>query len=54
MKNEKKKDFDAVKMMREIRDKLVEEYSSNPQKEENDLNQIRKKYNIQQQRRKSA
>ena len=47
MKNEtKNKTFDAVAMMREIRDKLSQEYLENPDKEEKDLAQIRKKYGI--------
>jgi hypothetical protein len=43
MKN-KEKTFDAVKMMRDIRNKLHEEYKKNPQKREDDLERIRKKY----------
>ncbi len=39
------KNLDSVKMMRKIREKLSELYK-NPQIEEKDLNQIRKKYNI--------
>ena len=46
MKNKKDKKFDAVQMMREIRDKLVNEYSANLKKEEQDLFRIRKKYGI--------
>jgi len=42
MKTEK--DFDAVKMMREIRQKRHEEYKSNPQLREQRLSEIRKKY----------
>jgi hypothetical protein len=45
--NSKKKSFDAVTMMREIRDTLSKEYLENPDKEERDLAQIRKKYGIQ-------
>ncbi len=37
-------DFDAVKMMREIRQKRHEEYESNPQLRDERLNEIRKKY----------
>jgi len=44
--NIKEKKFDAVKMMREIRDKLSEQYSDNPKLEEIDLQKIRKKYGI--------
>ncbi|MDY6934681.1 MAG: hypothetical protein SVZ03_10760 [Spirochaetota bacterium] len=47
MKNNiKEKEFDAVKMMREIRDKLTKQYSDNPDLEERDLQKIRKKYGI--------
>ena len=44
--DKKDKKFDAVRMMREIRDKLSSEYSQHPEKEEIDLAKIRKKYNI--------
>jgi hypothetical protein len=40
----KNKEFDAVKMMRDIRDKLHKEYAENPDKRENDLERIREKY----------
>ncbi len=47
MKNKlKEKKIDAVKMMREIRDKLSERYLNNPESEEMDLREIRKKYGI--------
>ena len=46
MKNKKEKKIDAVKMMREIRDKLSEKYSENPGLEKRDLEEIRKKYGI--------
>jgi hypothetical protein len=39
-----KKGFDAVKMMRDIRDKHHEEYESNPELREQRLEAIRKKY----------
>lgn len=39
-----KKDFDAVKMMRDIRDKHHEEYEFNPELREQRLAAIRKKY----------
>lgn len=39
-----KKDFDAVKMMREIRDKLHAEYEKNPALREERLAASRKKY----------
>ena len=38
------KDFDAVKMMREIRKQLHEEYEKNPEKRKIDLERIREKY----------
>jgi hypothetical protein len=38
------KDFDAVKMMREIREKRHTEYEKNPQLREERLAAIRKKY----------
>jgi len=44
--NSNNKSFDAVTMMRQIRDKLSKEYLENPDKEEKDLEQIRKKYGI--------
>jgi len=45
MQNKKKK-FDSVKMMREIRDELSERYLKNPNLEKKDLEKIRKKYGI--------
>ena len=42
MKTEK--DFDAVKMMRDIRKKHHNEYGSNPELREKRLAEIRKKY----------
>ena len=39
-----KKDFDAVKMMRDIRRKHHNEYETNPELRENKLSEIRKKY----------
>ena len=39
-----KKDFDAVKMMRDIRNKHHEEYEKNPELREKRLAEIRKKY----------
>jgi len=39
-----KKDFDAVKMMRDIRKKHHEEYENNPELREKRLAKIRKKY----------
>ncbi|NVM02617.1 MAG: hypothetical protein HWN67_09795 [Candidatus Helarchaeota archaeon] len=43
MKNKK---FDAVAMMREIRNKLSKKYSENPDSEITDLKEIRKKYKL--------
>ena len=40
----KEKDFDAIKMMRDIRNKLHQEYEANPEKRGKDLEKIRKKY----------
>lgn len=40
------KKFDAVKMMRKIRDNLSKKYASNPKLEEKELSEIRKKYNF--------
>ncbi len=51
MKNKKDKDFDAVRMMRDIRKKLAEEYLSDPEKEEQDLKKIRKKCGIKEQQK---
>ncbi len=42
----KDKKFDAVKMMREIRDKLSEIYTKDPEAEKRDLEAIRRKYRI--------
>jgi hypothetical protein len=39
-----KKDFDAVKMMREIREKRNAEYKKNPELRESRLDAIRKMY----------
>lgn len=41
-----KKIFDSVKMMREIRNKLAHKYSNAPELEDEELEQIRKKYKI--------
>jgi len=43
MKNKK---FDAVKMMREIRDKLSRIYNKDPEIEKRELQDIREKYGI--------
>ena len=42
----KDKKFDAIRMMREIRDKLSKRYSKDPKAERRDLQDIRKKYGI--------
>jgi hypothetical protein len=41
-----KKDFDAVKLMRTIREKLHKEYKSNPKLRQKRLEQIHKKYGL--------
>jgi hypothetical protein len=43
MKSKNKK-IDSVKMMRDIRDKLHQEYDKNPEKRKLDLERVRKKY----------
>jgi len=40
------KDFDAVKLMREIREKLHKEYLKNPTLRRKRLEEIRKKYKL--------
>lgn len=42
----KDKKFDAVKMMREIRDRLSQVYTKDPEAEERDLELIKRKYGI--------
>jgi len=42
----KKKKFDSVKMMRDIRDNLTKRYSENPDLEFQDLEKIREKYKL--------
>ena len=44
---QKDKKFDAVRMMREIRDELSRRYSEDPSAEGRDLQEIRKRYGIQ-------
>jgi hypothetical protein len=44
--NKSEKKFDAVKMMREIREKLSEKYWKHPEIMKKDLEEIRKKYNF--------
>jgi len=53
-KSIKTKNFDAVKLMREIRDSLSLKYINNPDAEERDLIRIRNKYGISSQKVKSA
>ena len=40
------KKFDAVKMMRDIRDKMVQRYLKNPELETKELEEIKNKYKI--------
>jgi len=47
----KDKKFDAVRMMREIRDKLSEIYSNDPEAEKRDLQEIRERYGIKESER---
>ncbi len=42
----KTKQFDSVKMMREIREKLRKKYANNPALREKNLQIIRKKYRL--------
>ena len=42
----KDKKIDAVRMMREIRDKLSKRYGEDPEAEKRDLQNIRRKYGI--------
>jgi hypothetical protein len=44
--NKTKKKFDAVAMMRQIRNKLSQKYLENPSAEVEDLRMIREKYGI--------
>jgi len=52
LSTKKFKKFDAVKMMREIRDNLSKKYQEKPELEEKDLELIRKKYSIKLQNKK--
>ena len=49
-----KKKFDAVKMMRDIRGKLVEKYMKNPELQSKELEEIRKKYSIKEKSKATA
>jgi len=42
----KKKKFDSVKLMRDIRDKMTKRYLDNPELEKADLEKIRRKYHL--------
>ena len=44
---EKKKKFDAVKMMREIREKLSEKYWKQPDLLKKEMQEIRDKHNLE-------
>jgi hypothetical protein len=50
----KEKSFDAVKQMREIREKLSEQYWQNPEALKKDMALIRKKYNLKTQENKET
>ena len=43
---EQNKDFDAVKMMREIHEKLREKYLKHPEILKQEMQQIREKYHL--------
>jgi hypothetical protein len=49
-----KKDFDAVKEMRSIRERLQKEYKKNPALRRNRLEKIRKKYQLTKQSKVKA
>jgi uncharacterized protein YneF (UPF0154 family) len=40
------KKFDTIRMMRDIRDKLVQKYLEDPELENKELKEIRKKYGL--------
>lgn len=42
----KDKEFNTVRMMREIRDKLSKRYNEDPEAERRDLQDVRRKYGI--------
>jgi len=48
----KEKDFDAVKMMRDIRDELSEQYNKDPETYMKELEKINKKYGIREKEEK--
>jgi len=45
--NTRKKEFDCVKMMRDIREKLRKEYEENPELRQKRLKEIHKKWNFE-------
>jgi len=47
------KKFDCVKMMRDIRNKMVKRYQKSPELEMRELDEIRKKYSITKERKKT-
>jgi len=47
----KEKKFDAVKMMREIRDRLSKRYREHPELEERELEAVRRRYGIRRKER---
>jgi hypothetical protein len=47
------KEFDAVRMMREIRDKLSKIYSKDPEAQTRDLQEIRARHGIKVRRQKA-
>jgi len=50
----KNNEFDAVKMMREIREKLSEKYWKHPEVLKRDMDAIHKKYNFKSHASKAA
>ena len=46
MNKSNKKEFDAVQMMKKIRDELAKKYNSDPEAETRKLEKIRRKYHI--------
>ena len=54
MKNKLEKTFDAVKIMRDIRERLSEDYFKNLKKEKEDLKKIHSKFRIKKESKKPA
>ena len=50
----KNKKYDAVKAMREIREKLSEKYWQRPERLKKDMETIRKKYNLKSSKNKAS